>query len=47
MLGAAYMMSGRFVEAEAAFKRAIRVLPDFQMAKQNLARVQSINMKQE
>jgi len=42
MLGAACLMSGRYQEAEAALQRALRVLPSFQMARQNLAMVQSI-----
>jgi len=41
MLGAAYMMSGRLSEAEAMFKKAVKTLPDFQMAQQNLLRIQS------
>ncbi len=42
MLGAAYMMSGRFSEAEEAFRKTVAILPDFQMAKQNLLRVQKV-----
>ncbi|MDT8375831.1 MAG: O-antigen ligase family protein [Mariprofundaceae bacterium] len=41
LLGAAYMMSGRLSEAEIMFSRSIVILPDFQMAKQNLLRVRS------
>ncbi len=39
MLAAAYMVSGHLQEAEAALRRALAVLPDFDMALQNLQRV--------
>jgi len=42
LMGAAYMLSGRYSEAEAAFIKAITILPDFQMAHQNLRRVRAI-----
>jgi len=42
LLGAAYMMSGRFSEAEAMFIKSIAILPDFQMANQNLLRVREV-----
>jgi len=38
MLGAAYLMKGDMANAAAAFERALKVLPDFTMAAQNLAR---------
>ncbi len=46
MLGAAHMMSGHFKEAEQAFQRAILIAPDFEMAKQNFRRAQSLVMQQ-
>jgi tetratricopeptide (TPR) repeat protein len=42
MLGAAYLTSGQFAKAEAAFQRAIDVYPGFTMAEQNLHRAQLI-----
>ncbi|MDQ6963770.1 MAG: O-antigen ligase family protein [Mariprofundales bacterium] len=42
MLGAAYMLSGRYVEAEAALQQALVSYPGFTMAQQNLARVAAI-----
>jgi len=42
LLGAAYLMSGQYVEGIAAFKRAIAILPDFKMAQQNLLRAQAL-----
>ncbi len=42
MLGAAYMLSGHYPEAEAALKRALVSYPGFTMAEQNLARVRAI-----
>lgn len=42
MLGAAYMMSGKWHEAERYFKKAIETYPDSAMAKQNLQRVTAI-----
>ena len=41
LMGAAYMLSGRLSEAEAMFVKSIAILPDFQMANQNLLRVRS------
>ena len=46
MLGAAYMTSGQFGKAERAFEKAIKIYPDFDMAKQNLQRVQMILKQQ-
>jgi len=42
MLGASYMLTGNLSEAESAFRRCITILPDFEMAQQNLARVQAM-----
>lgn len=42
MLGASYMMMGKLSEAESAFRRCLVILPDFEMAQQNLARVQAM-----
>jgi cytochrome c-type biogenesis protein CcmH/NrfG len=39
MLAAAYMVTGRFTESKAVLERTLFVLPDFDMAKQNLQRV--------
>lgn len=46
MLGAAYIMSGQYQQAEAALQRAIKILPTFKMAKLNLSNIQAI-MKQQ
>ena len=46
MLGAAYMMSGDFAAAEDAFQRALRVLPDFTLAQQNLTMLQGFRLQQ-
>ncbi|MDX8409733.1 MAG: O-antigen ligase family protein [Mariprofundales bacterium] len=42
MLGAAYMLSGKYPQAEAALQRALISYPGFTMAQQNLTRVQAI-----
>ncbi|MDQ6955476.1 MAG: O-antigen ligase family protein [Mariprofundaceae bacterium] len=47
LLGAAYLMKGSYTEALAAFKRAVVILPDFKMAKQNLARSQALLRQQQ
>jgi tetratricopeptide (TPR) repeat protein len=39
MLAAAYMVTGRFAESKAVLERTLLVLPDFDMAQQNLQRV--------
>ncbi|OIP98573.1 MAG: hypothetical protein AUK35_10870 [Zetaproteobacteria bacterium CG2_30_46_52] len=46
MLGAAYMMSGQFEKAEAALQRTLDIYPGFEMAEQNLQRVQAILQQQ-
>lgn len=42
MLGAAYMVSGQYQKAEAAFQQALDIYPDFDIVKQNLQRVQTV-----
>lgn len=42
MLGAAYMMSGDFLQAEKAFAKAALIFPGFEMAEQNLLRAKSL-----
>jgi len=42
LLGASYMRSGQYREAEIVLRHALRILPDFQMAQQNLAKVQFV-----
>lgn len=42
MLGASYMMQGDFKKAEAAMQRALAIYPNFEMADQNLKRIQAI-----
>ncbi|MDX8384769.1 MAG: tetratricopeptide repeat protein, partial [Ghiorsea sp.] len=46
MLGAAFMMSGQYQQAEGALQRALNIYPDFDMAKQNLTRIQMILRQQ-
>ncbi|MDX8383356.1 MAG: O-antigen ligase family protein [Ghiorsea sp.] len=46
MLGAALMMSGQYQQAEGALQRALNIYPDFDMAKQNLTRIQMILRQQ-
>ena len=46
LLGAAYLMSGQYVEGIAAFKRAVTILPDFTMAHQNMLRAQALLQQQ-
>lgn len=46
MLAAAYMVTGRFPEAEATLQRVLKILPDFQMALQNMQRVQGALQQQ-
>jgi hypothetical protein len=45
LLGAAYMMNGESQQAEAAFGRAIKILPDYKMARQNLARIRLVKQR--
>jgi len=47
MLGAAYLSMGHTQEAIGAFERAIKILPDFDMALQNLARSKAILQQQQ
>jgi len=47
LLGAAYLMKGSYAEAVEVFKRAVAILPDFNMAKQNLARSQALLRQQQ
>ncbi len=42
MLGAAHMMRGETDQAIAALQRALQVLPDFELAQQNLARAKQM-----
>ena len=45
MLGAAYMMSGQYDKAAAAFQRALNIYPDFTMVQQNLQRAQALQQQ--
>jgi O-antigen ligase len=47
LLGAAYMMNRNLDQAEAAFARAIKILPDYKMARQNIARVRLMKQRAE
>lgn len=47
MLGAAYLSSNRVEEAIAAFERTIKILPDFDMAIQNVTRARAILQQQQ
>ena len=47
LLGAAYLMRGKYAEGIAVFKRAIAILPDFKMAQQNLQRAQALLRQQQ
>ena len=45
LLGAAYLMNGDLHNSAAAFERALKVLPDFKMAEQNLMRIRMLQKK--
>ena len=47
LLGAAYLMKGDYQQGIATFKRAIAILPDFKMAKQNVMRAQALLRQQQ
>ncbi len=47
MLGAAYMMNGQYQQAAAALQRALVIYPNFDMAEQNLKRIQGVLQQQQ